>query len=623
MTPGIPQRLTPAQLKELESAHQLLRQGHAGDALALVRRVVKDAPHSADALQLLAMCLADVGDVAGAEASFMHALEQAPHHPGILFNFGTWLCRQGRRQAAVESYRAATVAEPGFVGAWIRLGTIMLELGDVTQAAGAFQHAVKLQPDAAHAWQGLGRAQQSLGDLDAAAAALRKATMLSPGDSSPWIDLGTTLQSLGHLEEAMASFEQARRHGATSPAISNAITGLLADLGRTDEAMEQSRRLVITHPDFAPGQVKLARLLWSHDTEHDAEHDPFAIMRTAVRQQPRNHALQIEFIGLLIEARKSQEALDLVRAMRRSNSDDLFLVWMEALACDSLQLREQASRLYAQAYPVLGLRSADFLNAYARHSYGSGDWDAVTRYANEAIVLDSTNQESWAHLGTAWRLAGDPREYWLMDYERLVGMVEVEPMPLFASQAESLEALKATLDGMHLTGRDPLNQSVRNGSQTSGHLFAKPDPTIAMAQATLQAATERWLASLPVDPTHPFLGRNSHCVRMVGSWSVKLRSSGHHANHFHQEGWMSSAFYVSLPPSVSQETGQETGCIQFGQPAVELGLGLSPRRVIRPKAGHLALFPSYMWHGTVPFSDNEPRMTLAFDMQPAATRSKA
>ena len=31
----------------------------------------------------------------------------------------------------------------------------------------------------------------------------------------------------------------------------------------------------------------------------------------------------------------------------------------------------------------------------------------------------------------------------------------------------------------------------------------------------------------------------------------------------------------------------------------------------------LALFPSYMWHGTVPFEDEQPRMTIAFDMRPA------
>ena len=28
----------------------------------------------------------------------------------------------------------------------------------------------------------------------------------------------------------------------------------------------------------------------------------------------------------------------------------------------------------------------------------------------------------------------------------------------------------------------------------------------------------------------------------------------------------------------------------------------------------LVLFPSYMWHGTVPFAGDEPRLTVAFDL---------
>lgn len=617
MTPGAPPQLTATQLNALEAAHQLLRQGRASDAATMVRRVTNDAPWSGDATQLLAMCLADTGDVDGAEASFLRALELAPRQPGILFNFGTWLTRQGRKEEAAERYHAATMAEPGFVGAWIKLGVAMLELGYFAKAAWAFQHAVDLQPEALQAWQGLGRAKRSLGDLDAAASALRKATSLSGGDSSPWVDLGTTQQSLGQLDEALASFEQAQRLGETHPAVSDVINGLLADLGRTKEAIEQGRRLVITHPLFIPAQVKLAQLLWTQGNAGDYGEDPFSTIRISAQQQPGNDALQREFISLLIEARKSEEALDRVRALRRANSDDLSLVWMEALACDLLALHEEAGRLYALAYPTLRLHSAAFLNAYARHAYQARDWDAVARHANEAIALDPTNQESWAHLGTAWRLIGDPREHWLMDYERLISMVEVEPMPMCASQTESLELLKATLDGMHLAGRDPLNQSVRGGSQTPGRLFVRPDPIIAKARATLQAAAECWLATLPADPTHPFLSRNQHGVKMGGSWSVKLGSFGHHSNHIHQEGWMSSAFYVSLPPSVSDESGGQAGCIQFGQPTAELGLDLPPRRVIRPKPGYLAVFPSYMWHGTVPFSDSEPRMTIAFDMLPA------
>jgi hypothetical protein len=55
------------------------------------------------------------------------------------------------------------------------------------------------------------------------------------------------------------------------------------------------------------------------------------------------------------------------------------------------------------------------------------------------------------------------------------------------------------------------------------------------------------------------------------------------------------------------------GHIQFGAP---LDLPLPPRRIIRPEVGTLVLFPSYMWHGTVPFTSQQPRITVAFDLVP-------
>jgi hypothetical protein len=82
----------------------------------------------------------------------------------------------------------------------------------------------------------------------------------------------------------------------------------------------------------------------------------------------------------------------------------------------------------------------------------------------------------------------------------------------------------------------------------------------------------------------------------------------------HSQGWMSSAFYIALPPSVAAGAEGSAGCIQFGSPPVELGLDLPPQRIVHPREGWLALFPSYLWHGTVPFADSEPRITAAFDV---------
>jgi hypothetical protein len=68
---------------------------------------------------------------------------------------------------------------------------------------------------------------------------------------------------------------------------------------------------------------------------------------------------------------------------------------------------------------------------------------------------------------------------------------------------------------------------------------------------------------------------------------------------------------------VKDETAQQ-GWIKFGEPSLQVALKTPVRRTIQPTAGRLVLFPSYMWHGTIPFHDAAARTTIAFDVVPRA-----
>jgi uncharacterized protein (TIGR02466 family) len=103
--------------------------------------------------------------------------------------------------------------------------------------------------------------------------------------------------------------------------------------------------------------------------------------------------------------------------------------------------------------------------------------------------------------------------------------------------------------------------------------------------------------------------------RISGSWSVRLTPGGHHVDHLHHSGWISSAFYVSLPASVRAE-GDE-GSLRFGHPGTDTKPALEAEFRVKPQPGLLVLFPSYMWHGTESFGGDEPRLTIAFDVVPA------
>jgi hypothetical protein len=95
---------------------------------------------------------------------------------------------------------------------------------------------------------------------------------------------------------------------------------------------------------------------------------------------------------------------------------------------------------------------------------------------------------------------------------------------------------------------------------------------------------------------------------------VRLRGGGFHANHVHPQGAISSALYLALPERAEGDPS-EAGWLVLGEPPRDLGLDLPPHTKIEPKAGRLALFPSWMWHGTRPFAEGE-RMTVAFDVAP-------
>ena len=194
-------------------------------------------------------------------------------------------------------------------------------------------------------------------------------------------------------------------------------------------------------------------------------------------------------------------------------------------------------------------------------------------------------------------------------------VTEAAPRDGGRTAADYAADVAATLDPLHRSQAAPGDQSLRGGTQTSGALFDRPDPAIQAFRSAVLDAAERAIADLPDDPAHPFLRRKAKRLGVAGSWSVRLSAAGHHIPHVHHQGWMSSAYYARLPESVAAENEQHQGWIQFGVPPAILGLDLAPRRVVQPKPGRLVLFPSYLWHGTIPFESGD-RLTAAFDFLP-------
>jgi uncharacterized protein (TIGR02466 family) len=234
--------------------------------------------------------------------------------------------------------------------------------------------------------------------------------------------------------------------------------------------------------------------------------------------------------------------------------------------------------------------------------------------ARRGLAAAPLSQGLLACAETAGRLVGDTQAAALCDYDAMVGEYMIERPDGWPALAAYLADLAAALQAVHTYQRHHSDQSLHGGSQTTYLLTGSADPAIQAFFRAVDAPIRRHMAALGQGPD-PLRRRNSAAYRIHGAWSVRLKPGGYHRDHFHSEGWLSSAFYVETPTQALDRDHQ--GWLRLGHPPFPTEPPLAPKRYVRPAPGKLVLFPSYMWHGTEPFTTDEARMTIAFDAVPA------
>jgi tetratricopeptide (TPR) repeat protein len=595
--------LSPNDLRELQTIHSQLQ---AGDTAGAYTRIQGLPTHSRDhpnGLFLQALVLQAMGRLAEARVAFEAALDQAPDHAGLWHSYGNLLDDLGEGDKAVEALQKATELRPNHNDGWIDLGIVATGAGRYDIAGAALSRAIRSAPGVSRGWAALGMLERQRGNVDIAAKVYRRAIAINADDVRSRHNLATLLREENRNAEALEELDNALRQGPVPPETATLRAHLLSDVGRFDEAAAEYRNIVDQVPEHVEAHEQLALLLPPIGREAEALDAYRAALRTRPESVPLwGAALRSAFaIGDYIQlAAWAQEAEQLIGPRP------------EVRIGRAAALSRMGN--HGRAVSLLREVLADHPDHAMLHKHlaqallAGGDLNQAETHVLRASEIDPLDQASWALLTVIWRLLGDPREAWLADYDRLVMTVDLDAAPNF------FEELAGQLTAMQTPREHPAEQSLRGGTQTRGNLFDRRDPLIERLVAQIRTGVRRLLRGLPDDPTHPFLSRNTGAIDFAGSWSVRLRNGGFHINHVHQHGWMSSALYVSLPPEMEQH---DTGALVFGVPDAALGLDLSPRRVERPKVGRLIVFPSYFWHGTMPFEGAGPRLTVAFDALPA------
>lgn len=159
---------------------------------------------------------------------------------------------------------------------------------------------------------------------------------------------------------------------------------------------------------------------------------------------------------------------------------------------------------------------------------------------------------------------------------------------------------------------DPNHRSCHFADQT-GDIFLDPKGAFAALRDKVCLAAENYTRKLSRDALHPFLANPMPPTELVG-WATVMRSQGHQSAHIHPTSWLSGVYYVTVPDLVKRGDNAHKGWIEFGRPPEHYPIKVDPDvTFIEPVEGKLILFPSYLYHRTVPYEDDAMRISIAFD----------
>ncbi|MGO8918797.1 MAG: tetratricopeptide repeat protein [Stellaceae bacterium] len=409
----------------------------------------------------------------------------------------------------------------------------------------------------------------------------RKLLTLFPTRSEVLAVAGKIATDLGEMEEAVAFYEAAVKAKPEAAELHYNLGLALSRLGRGIAAVDAYRRAARQRPELLPVQNNLGTTLLSLGRFEEA----VEVFRTALALAPdaklhRNLGIALEGAG------RRGAAIDSYR--RALALEPGWLALYQNLATALLEHGEAAAAVAV-------------CDAWLARRPGLPEPLGL-----KAVALDELGDRAGARR--------------LVDLDRFVRMVQFDRPP---AGYDSLEAFNAALSQAvlaHPTLRTPTEAEPHyNGSafRTTRELFGPTDGPWAALETMFSRQLADYLGrEVRPDPTHPFLSHPLPPLRPSAVATV-LDRLGSLAPHVHYAGYISGVYYCRVPAIIGAPGQGRAGWFEIGRVQQRFQRHGKPEiRTIQPREGMMLLFPSYFFHGTVPFDGGDTRISIAFDTIP-------
>lgn len=475
------------------------------------------------------------------------------------------LVQSGKHKEAAVKSRKLIKRYPDNPFLYDVLSKSLIALSEFSNAIKPLQRLLELQPGYADGMYNLALAFMNLNQPEASAQLLEEIVSAGGGSADVFTNLGAAYFEMESYDAAIENYKKAVGIDPKYvPALRNLGAGLRR-LQRNEEALTYLEKVPFLAPRFAPGHLSLG-ITYSKLRMLDKARKCFEM---TLKLDPDNREAHYEMGVIHAQEGEHGLAISAFAKVDTAEARVKVLEHMHAKGDDPVELQNDLAELNKREPE--NLRAAAF-SAFVSNQYGIKETHYFAPNPLSFVSIRNINDV----------LSSDP------DY-----------LHKLMHEAEDVNAVWE-------------NNTTRGGFQTHGNLFRCGE-----ALGRLEDIIRSHLAAYRTERAEANAGIIKRFPKQfdMDGWHVKLMKAGYQKPHIHTRGWVSGVLYLKIP----KNTKDNEGAIAFSLHGYDYRKEHNDIPVIehKPLEGDLVLFPSSLFHHTIPFEADEDRQCIAFDVLPA------
>jgi len=527
-------------------------------------------------------------------------METYPSSAILNINLGKCYFRLGKIESAICCYKKATKYQPEWTLSYTMLSQLYSSQKKPCQAIKSLKKALTLTPDNHELNSALGRELFQNGDVDEAIKYLEKALVQDPSSVSILVMLGDTSKINNNYKLAIGYYKQAvQLEPNDEKSYFNMANALFAD-GDFDGAIEKYHQAISIKPDFIGAYINLG-ISQKEKEDFDTAIKNF---KKALKIDPECADAYYNMGNALYGDGHYEAAIDSFAQAIKINTNYPEANMSMGEVHLTLKNYESAKACFDQCsdqYAIAKSLECLFFMKNFKKFENVLDTLVITDPTNIRVAAISAFAAHQRDKKDIYPFCGDPLK--LIQFSNLKSHV---PYPK--------RYIANILDEMNKKDMSwqPQNKTTKVGFHTTGNIFDRSNNTIASLEKIILKELDLYFEKF--QSSNSVLFNRWPQEKILNGWFVRMFKNGHQSSHIHVSGWVSGVLYLKTVKSPSKNEG----AIEFSLQGYNYPIARDdyPKKLYQPIDGEIVLFPSSLFHRTIPVIKDVERSVIAFDLQP-------